>query len=362
MGSMIILDKTFDKVIQSNYLSVKMDYSFAIQYLKPLIFSLDFQRRIVDAKFYERLKKDIENGCIMPPITIAFNDDNLKRAVENNEGNHERLAELISEQIGSAFILDGIQRINILTSIDPEKLDLQTPLFANIIFSDSMNKLLYRMVILNNGQKPMSPRHQIEILMRNDLGDILPRLKDIGIVVSEKEQKNYKNPKNIKEADLIKGYLAYVTKSVNIDNQKIIESKLDEIITGQIISSEVQYYKYEFSKIINYILELIEEENEYLNQGGIGDIQFINWIKNENNLIGFCSGVSKNPDFIDNKKSLDEVIKVIALCEEAFKYLNVSKFKVGNIRRQQAEWLIINFEEIIKKMDFDEIVNNISNL
>lgn len=52
-----------------------------------------------------------------------------------------------------------------------------------------MDRLLYRMITLNNGQKPMSARHQIEILASNMFDfDKLPIL-----AVSEKNKSNKKN-------------------------------------------------------------------------------------------------------------------------------------------------------------------------
>ena len=51
-----------------------------------------------------------------------------------------------------------------------------------------MDRLLYRMITLNNGQKPMTARHQIEILASNIFDfDSLPILS-----VTEKESKNKK--------------------------------------------------------------------------------------------------------------------------------------------------------------------------
>lgn len=59
------------------------------------------------------------------------------------------------------------KELNTLSRIDADKLDMSRILYCNILISDSMDRLLYRMITLNNGQKPMSARHQIEILAGN---------------------------------------------------------------------------------------------------------------------------------------------------------------------------------------------------
>ena len=68
----------------------------------------------------------------------------------------------------------------------------------------------------------MSARHQIEILAGNIFDfDALPILS-----VTEKEKKSKKkiDEDTMNKESLIKGYLAYVSNSINIDNQKRVNS------------------------------------------------------------------------------------------------------------------------------------------
>ncbi len=44
--------------------------------------------------------------------------------------------------------------------------------------------------------------------------------------------------------NLIKGYLAYISNSVNIDNQKIIEEKMNELIADKILNSNIASKKW----------------------------------------------------------------------------------------------------------------------
>ena len=79
-----ILSIDFDKVIKSRYITASTNYQFAINHLFPLIDRLDIQRNIQDNKFYHRLEKDLVTGCIMPPITLAFVDENIV-SLENKD-------------------------------------------------------------------------------------------------------------------------------------------------------------------------------------------------------------------------------------------------------------------------------------
>ena len=79
---------------------------------------------------------------------------------------------------------------------------------------------------------------------------------------------------------LIKGYLAYVSNSINIDNQKIIEEKMNELIADKILNSNIASKNGEFQDVVDYISKMME--NEYLN----------GWFKVVNNFIGFAAAMN----------------------------------------------------------------------
>jgi hypothetical protein len=143
------------------------DYKFALEKLYPLIDRLGIQRKIQDPKFYDRLKRDILNGCVMPPITIAFIDTD--GAINENATSAE-LTNFLNEGVDKGFILDGIQRLNTLQRAmndTSNNFNLEKKLYFSVLICKSMDSLLYRMITLNNGQKPMTTRHQIEIISSN---------------------------------------------------------------------------------------------------------------------------------------------------------------------------------------------------
>lgn len=333
-----ILDTAFDEVINSAYITAKTDYAFALKNLVPLIDRLDLQRKTLPQQFYSKLEKDILNGCVMPPLTIAFV---LESRPSMSKG---EFGEFINENIKDAFVLDGIQRLNTLDRVklkEEKKLNLSRPIYLNIIISDSMDKLLYRMITLNNGQKPMSARHQVEILADN-----IYDFNSLNIEISS-ERTNKKKIKGIfKKSAIIKAYLAFISNSINIDNQKIISSKLDELITDQIIESDLSERDIQFSDVIDMINRLIESP------------ELSKWFTMENNLIGFCSGITKQFQLIDSLPK-ETVLENINKLEDAFKYINVSKIKLGLARRKVVQYLIINFDEVLN-MTLNQLTDKIS--
>lgn len=333
-----LYDIQFDNVIKSFYLTTGVDYEYALECLVPLIDKLDFQRNTLRASFYKRLEDDIQVGCIMPNITIAIK-------VKDEMPQKEEITEAyIVENMKNAFILDGIQRLNTLNRIEKSNLDMSRMLYCNILICDSMDRLLYRMITLNNGQKPMSARHQIEILAGNIFDfDSLPILS-----ITEKEKKNSKkaNQDTMNKESLIKGYLAYISNSVNIDNQKIIEEKMNELIADKILNSNIANKDGEFQDVINYISEMLN--NEYLRD----------WFKVVNNFIGFSAAM--NTAFKEIRKLKEnELEEYIRMFEEVFTAIDVSKIKLGMARRKMVKFYFEKYSKF-SKYGYSDLLDVIS--
>lgn len=333
-----IYDIQFDEVIKSYYLTAGINYEYALKKLVPLIDKLEFQRNPLRASFYKRLEEDIQSGCIMPNITVAIK-------TEGHILDREHITDTyINDNLKNAFILDGIQRLNTLNRIEQSKLNLNRTLYCNILVSDSMDRLLYRMITLNNGQKPMSARHQIEILAGNIFD--FSSLPILSVTEKEKKARKRNDGENMNKESLIKGYLAYVSNSINIDNQKIIEEKMNELIADKILNSNIAAKDGEFQDVINFISKMLEDD--YLNS----------WFKVVNNFIGFSAAMNivfYQVATIDK----DQLRENIQLFEEAFSAINVSKVKLGMVRRRMVKYYFENFMDF-SKYNYSDLLDKIS--
>lgn len=333
-----VYDITYDDVIESYYMTVGASYQYAVENFVPLINKLKFQRNPLRKSFYKRLENDILHGCIMPNITLAIN-------LEGDLPEERILNEVfIKANIDKAFVLDGIQRLNTMKRIsEDEKFPFDRMLYCNILIGNSMDRLLYRMVTLNNGQKPMTARHQIEILANNIFDfDSLPIL-----IVSEKEKRNLKTKEeSMSKEVVIKGYLAYISCSINIDNQKIIEEKMNELIADQIMDSNIPQKKGEFKDVINYINAMLI--NEYLNI----------WFKVPNNFIGFCAAMNYTFSQIQHVTE-SELQEHIELFEEVFSAIDISKIKLGMARRRMVKFYFEKFQKF-SKFEYSDLLDVIS--
>ncbi len=309
-----IFDQMFDEVIRCTYLTVSVSYEDAVKELCPLIDKLDFQRNPLRKTFYERLEHDILNCCIMPNITVAIK---VKELINSNKKVDEVY---LNRNLKNAFILDGIQRLNTMQRVSSDQaFPKDRPLYCNILICDSMDRLLYRMITLNNGQKPMTARHQIEILASNMFD--FDNLAILAISEKDKKKKKTKQEDMMSKEVLIKGYLAYVSGSVNIDNQKIIEEKMNELIAEQIMESNIANKDNEFRDVIEYVDSLLV------------DVDLNAWFKVPNNFIGFCASMNNSFSMV-KELSVEDIASKIALFEDAFSALDVSKIRLGQARRK----------------------------
>lgn len=315
-----------DDVIRSSVAIGQADYEYALENLFPLIGRFDEQRKKQNAKFYQRLKDDIVAGCVMPPLTLAFVSKEMAKTKDI-----AKLKNYISNNIAKGYILDGMQRLNTLQAASREKgFDKNRPIYLTVIFAEKYDFLLYRMITLNNGQKPMTPRHQIEILTQNLLD--FTNLKNITIQTEKDTEKGLIHG-SFKLGDVAAAYTAYLTDNPNNENNKIIDDKMNEILVGRVMGSDLISAKAEFSQI----LELVDEFS--LNK------EARRWLKLQNNLIGFTLGAKTSYAEIATLDE-DDFAAQVEKFESAFDVINPSKVNVGRYRRELTQEFFQKFEEM----------------
>jgi len=327
-----------DVVIDGYVVTASTQYQFALDKFVPLIGRLEIQRDALNTKFYSRLEDDIVRGCVMPPITIALIHSFPARKQTKNS-----IEEYISQNISNAFVLDGIQRLNTLRRAAlKDGFDATRAIHVNFIIASSRDRLLYRMITLNNGQKPMSARHQIDVL-----ADAFFNFDGVDLkLVAEKGKGRVRAPESFKKADFVKGYVAYLSGSVNIDNQKIIEEKMDELIASKIIDSDIPTSKVEF-------MDIVELVNKFSKSGKLND-----WIRVQNNFIGFCVGAKTSAPKLKSVE-VEMIEGAISRFEQAFSSINVSKVNLGKVRRELVAYFFQNYQSL-NKLDEFELLDKIS--
>lgn len=83
----------------------------------------------------------------------------------------------------------------------------------------------------------MTPRHQVEAMMSSL--NIFENYKIEFQTEKERAKRSDINPSAFNKSDFIQAYLAFMADSPLVDNNKIIQEKMDDLLVGKIISTEL---------------------------------------------------------------------------------------------------------------------------
>lgn len=281
----------YAQVTPNEYLDiVGVDYgSFAIQ------------RKRETHKAYGRLKDDIRLGASLPTITLALKPEYIDDALAILD-DKAKLTEFLS-MAGRCNILDGLQRTYILDDLKSEKFNFLVGqrLMLEIWVESDLKKLVYRIIVLNAGQKPMSARHQIELLFASLHSAIEAEIGNVTLT-TERDQKRRRKPRVYPLQVVISGYQAYVSGATELNKDNLISQKLqvdsaldmDEESIRQQFSEFIEYFKMyadldeEVFRV--YSAATIEEDGEDEEKS---NLRSPHWLTSENTCISFFASIAQ---------------------------------------------------------------------
>ena len=319
-----------------------------------------YQRSILNLKYYAKLIEDLFYDTAIPPVSVVIDSTDLKI----KEG---------VELTGKLFIIDGLQRTNCLMHcVDVITRDKKKGVFESIedfkkkvIYVEVWEKIefkniLYKMIVLNTGQKKMDYSHQLDILNTA----FYEKLKEDGIRPIPKTEKD-DNPNLRKNffilADVTEGLVSFINRYP---------------ISGKKNAAEFLFERF------NVGYESHEDDDSLKNVYDDQTYEYIKWILTtfsnkldtlypENNplkkynafLIGFFASLgfahNKDPEHLKKKIKILEAIGgedplKIGLFEQ---YYNKFKTGIGEKRRKYVYETFRDFflsSELIDQLAWDE--------
>jgi hypothetical protein len=168
----------------------------------------------------------------LPPIVLAANCT-LSNPIEQLFASQDiqlisqDLAKLISDEI---YVIDGLQRTNAirqtLEELEPEEKpgflarSLRVEVWLNIPFG----AIAYRMLLLNAGQRPMSVRHQVELLS-SKLVDDLVGIANLEVLRASEARRRTK-PGQFSLSKLAQAFQAWLQGQPNLDMRNTVMEEL----------------------------------------------------------------------------------------------------------------------------------------
>jgi hypothetical protein len=301
-----------------------------------------FQRKKEAHKGYKRLKEDLKEGALIPGITLAIEPSIAERLVSIIEKDDKKgLIAKIEDIKDNIYILDGLQRTHKIKELLDSKVEFKKnqKLLLEIWVEPNISHLVYRLIVLNSGQKPMSMRHQIELLfttMRVTLGNKISGLE----IIVENQESSRKKAKQFAFDRLVTAYYSFLMKTPEVDKASIVSEKLLE---EKIMDESEAYLSDSFNSFTNYLkkyTELDEQLFRVYNNTGLNT--FRNWFADANVINSFFAAIGRlvenRSDRID--EGIDNLLKLLSTASNGEDVLNLEKYK--EIKSEVADPSIYN--------------------
>ncbi|MFK7699341.1 hypothetical protein [Pseudomonas caspiana] len=207
------------------------------------------QRKRETHRAYKRLKTDIIAGSLLPSITLSVRH-HLVKDIASHFHDNSKLEELLSGN-DVVDILDGLQRTFILSDIKSEGVGFKEnqELLLEFWLEPEMSKLIYRMIVLNSGQKAMSMRHQVELLFLSLKETIVEKVPGIEII-SEKDAKRRTQANKYSLSNIASSYHAFITAQHETEKENLVAQRL---IDEDAFDSTEQELTEQFEDYLTYL-------------------------------------------------------------------------------------------------------------
>jgi len=283
--------------------------------------NFQIQRRRESHKAYQRLKQDLIEGALLPSISLAVKPTlvpDILPLVETSEDSGDMTPLEARLSVPDAVdILDGLQRTYILSDIQAtghEFVDGQEVL-AEFWLEGDLKNLIYRIIVLNAGQKPMSMRHQIELLFMSLRSHLVEQIDGLEIY-TERDNARRRSPKKFALSLIASGYHAFLTGSAELQKDNIVATKLmdsnaldaSEEELGESYDRFVEYLE-TLCKIDEQVFRIYnpstteEAESDEAERLGFKDRH---WLADENVFLSFFAAVAQFGNLIEKRTRIEE--------------------------------------------------------
>lgn len=243
-----VLGQTTDHRTKAKVLYCKCSINDYLKLVGDDFENFTIQRKRESHKAYKRLKDDLKEGALLPSITLALKPHLVAEALAVLDNQVELVKFL--DQGNLADILDGLQRTYLIKDLVNEGHEFPNDqeVLLEYWIEGEISRLIYRMIVLNAGQKAMSMRHQIELLFMSLKETICREIQDIEIFV-EKDGARRTLPNKYSLGVIASAYQAFLTRSTEIEKNDLVSSAL---VKDTVMDASEDEHTAKFSEFINH--------------------------------------------------------------------------------------------------------------
>jgi hypothetical protein len=330
----LLLERQKDQRTGTNVLYAQLSIPDYLELVGEEFSEFEIQRRREKYKAYDRMRRDIIEGALLPSITLAVKPERVAQLLPLLEQNNDAVLAQELSRPGQVNILDGLQRTYILNDISEEGIEFKQgqKLLVEFWLENSIRNLVYRIIVLNAGQKPMSMRHQIDLLFITLQESLQKEIPDLEIF-TEKEASRRTRARKYPLNRIASAYQCFITKSSEVERQNIVAQKLVE---EDILDSSEQELGEQFEEFKNYLgvyanldteVCRIYTKDNYVSEEHISKDEStgssanknengVSWFGSENVMNSFFAALSSSSNKRRVDTSLDALINTLRGCSE----------------------------------------------
>ncbi|HEX8826334.1 MAG TPA: hypothetical protein VF794_40895 [Archangium sp.] len=273
------------------------------------------QRRREKHRAYLRMKQDIIEGALLPAITLAVTPQKVKEAIKHFDSDNTTALEKALSQPSQVKILDGLQRTYILDDLKDEgvRFKREQKVLLEFWLEADQKHLIYRIIVLNAGQKPMSMRHQVELLFVTLKEKIESNIPDLELY-SERDTTRRRGPRKYALDRLATAYQSFLTRTPETTRDNLVAKQLVE---GEILDASEDDLNEKFEAFEEYlkmyaglddeICRIYNEANEANKERGIPT--GANWFGGENVMNSFFAAIADFGISKERRKRINDALK-----------------------------------------------------
>ena len=307
---MQILGKATDQRTNTRVVYMQMTVDDYLDLVGPDFDSFAIQRRQEKHGGYKRLRADIVDGALIPTITLAYDPESVAelQRLFDSEDDPSLLALLATK--GKAKILDGLQRTHILFELRSTGTVFKTgqTILVEFWLEEKSENLIYRIIVLNAGQKPMSMRHQVEVLFSTFKSLLQARITGLELL-TERDAARRTRSRRYGLDKVVGAYQAFLLKSPEIQKENVVAQRLVE---EDVLSGDEQSLNSLFNQFTEYLSRYADLDDEVCRvydgthepKVQMGTV----WFGNENVMQGFFAAVA---DFTTRPERVPRVLQAL---------------------------------------------------
>jgi hypothetical protein len=217
----------------------------------------------------QRMKDDISNGAIIPPVVIGLVVESEKFEEILNDRAHPELEQKIVNGVShdQISIIDGMQRTTALIEAVDERPELrEKEIRVELWVSKNESALIYRMLVLNAGQIPWDLKKQISVIFEPLINEAHKNTNASRII--EYGTGRRFNPGEYSSSDIAELYIAFSSRKLSVDSQEVLT---DEFTKLDIVESLSKYSNREY--FFRALDVLIAMDNSFSSYGEEDDLR-----------------------------------------------------------------------------------------